>query len=55
VTGTSDIDMINQSQPEKSSPSRDNSPRDRDVSVSAFGTYSAAGTPSNGAGINKTI
>ncbi len=57
VTGTSDIDMINRSQPEeKLVPGRDNSAQGRDVGVSVFGTYSVVDYTAailNGAGINK--
>jgi phosphate-selective porin OprO/OprP len=57
VTGTSDVDMVNRSQPEeKLVPGRDNSAQGRDVGVSVFGTYSVVDytvAVLNGAGINK--
>jgi len=57
VTATSDVDMVNRSQPEeKLSPGRDNSAQGRDVGVSVFGTYSVVDytvAVLNGAGINK--
>jgi phosphate-selective porin len=57
VTGTSDVDMVNRSQPEeKLAPGRDNAAQGRDVGVSIFGTYSVIDYTIallNGAGINK--
>jgi phosphate-selective porin OprO and OprP len=57
LTGTSDVDMVNRSQPEeKLAPGRDNSAQGRDIGVSAFGTYSIIDytvAVLNGAGINK--
>jgi phosphate-selective porin OprO/OprP len=57
VTGTSDVDMVNRSQPEeKLVPGRDNSAQGRDVGISVFGTYSVVDytvAVLNGAGINK--
>jgi phosphate-selective porin len=57
VTATSDVDMVNRSQPEeKLAPGRDNSAQGRDVGVSVFGTYSIVDYTVallNGAGINK--
>jgi phosphate-selective porin OprO and OprP len=57
ITATSDVDMVNRSQPEeKLSPGRDNSAQGRDVGVSLFGTYSVVDytvAVLNGAGINK--
>ena len=57
ITPTSDVDMINRSQPEeKLSPGRDNSAQGRDVGVSVFGAYSLVDYTVailNGAGINK--
>lgn len=57
ITPTSDVDMINRSQPEeKLSPGRDNSAQGRDVGVSVFGAYSVVDytvAVLNGAGINK--
>jgi phosphate-selective porin len=57
VTPTSDVDMINRSQPEeKLAPGRDNSAQGRDVGISVFGTYSLVEYTVailNGAGINK--
>ena len=57
LTGTSDVDMVNRSQPEeKLAPGRDNSSQGRDVGVSVFGTYSVVDYTVallNGAGINK--
>ena len=57
VTPTSDVDMINRSQPEeKLAPGRDNASQGRDVGLAVFGNYSIVEYTAaivNGAGINK--